>query len=134
MLLEFLKYVGNILEPKAGSRDITIVRRYKTPTGFTGEIYVDGKQHGVSCDSFLDGVELFRLPLNVGFESGKRVLRTDSYCLSNGDFTAKIPYNYCYVGSLEIDNNVRSLSDLLDKCMGFKYIRLTVLNRVWSEF
>src|ERR1017187_2988132 len=112
MLLELFKYLLLQFNSLSGSCDITIVRRYETPCGVNGEIYIDGRYFGVTCDSFINAVELFKHVLKIGFEDGHRVLRTDSCILTNGDFTAKVPYNVCLIGSSELHLNETALKDL----------------------
>lgn len=133
MLKELFKYFAYFIIPAASSRDITIVRRYKTATGWVGELYIDGKHVGMTCDNFIDGQELIRHALQVGYEGWKRVLRTDIYVISRGDFQALVPYNTCYVGSLDPKTNDGVLSELINKCNGYKYLRMTVLNRPLIE-
>jgi len=133
MLTELFKYLLGFFIQTADSCDVTVVRRYETPCGYNGEVYVNGKQLGVSCDAFLGAVEVFRHPLEIGYERGKRILRTDCLTITNGDFTAKVAPNYCLIGSLEPKENEAILSRLIDAVKGFKYIRLTVLNRLLVE-
>jgi hypothetical protein len=132
-LIELLKYFKGFFVSQADSCDITIVRRYETPTGFNGEIYINGRQMGMSCDAFIKAVELFKLPLTIGFENGNRVLRTSEYVITKGDFTARIEPNRCLIGSATPSENEASLGRLIDAVEGFKYIRLSVLNRLLIE-
>jgi hypothetical protein len=129
MLTELFKYLVCLFYPKSGSCDITIVRRDRSATGRIGEIYLDGKYVGMSCDAFGTDEELIKLPVSLGFKGGKRVLRTDLYLISRGDFTARIDYNKCMLGSQDPKENDSVLSNLISRLSKKEYIRLTVLNR-----
>ena len=139
MLLELAKYFIGFISDTHGTCDVTLVRRYNTPCGFVGEMYVDDgdgvpKYFGVTCDNFVDRQELIRHTLRIGFEQGRRVLRTDTYVITNGDFTAKVAYNTALVGSMQPTENREMLSRLIDKVKDKQYIRMTVLNRLLAEF
>lgn len=132
MIKEFIKYAISFIKPKKDSVDITIVRRYKTPSGYNGELYVNGKQIGMACDNVIGGIEV-RDALVIGYEGGQRVLRNSLYCVSNGDFTLRLDYNKILVGSLEKEENTLILSRLIDLVSGARLIRLIILNRLWVE-
>lgn len=132
MIREFIKYVLSFIKVKKDSVDIVIVRRYKTPVGYNGELYVNGKQIGMSCDNVIGGVEV-RDQVSIGFENNKRVLRNHFYVISNGDFTLRLDYNKILVGSLEKDENNLILARLIDQVQSAKLIRLIILNRLWVE-
>ncbi len=130
--VELFKYIRSFFG-KQGTCDITIVRRYPTPTGLIGELYVDGRQYAVTCDRFIGTTELFKHPLTVEFSQGRRVLSTGVYSITNGDFTAKVSVDDCLVGSMEPSENKATLGRLLDVVQNKEHIRLTVLNRLLIE-
>ncbi len=130
---ELVLYLLSFLHSKQGTCDITIVRRYNSGCGYNGEVYIDGRYYGVSCDRFLDGQEIFKHSLRIGYESGHRVLRTDTYVLTQGDFTARVDANVCLIGSAEQHLNETALRDLIDTIQNKQYLRLTVLNRLLQE-
>lgn len=132
MLLNFYKYVLGMFKHRPGAVDVTMVRRYDTPTGYVSELYVEGKQLGMACDGFAGAVEIYRQPLRVGFEHGHRVLLNEAYLITSGEFTSSVPFNTAYVGSVDPHTNVLILGQLIDAVEGYRTIRLTVLNRIWS--
>lgn len=126
---ELFNYIVGLIKPTAGSCEITVVRRDQSPTGHIGEVYVDGKYVGMSCDNFINEDELFKHPVSIGFDFDSRVLKTQDYVITKGDFTAHVPYNTALLGSQNPEENDTVLYTLIEAVKGFKHIRLTVLNR-----
>lgn len=133
-LIEFFKYMIGCISPKAGIADVTIVRRYKTECGYVGELYVNGRKLGMTCDSFIGGIEMYKQPLAIGYEGGRRVVATPCYTLCSGEFTSPVPCDVCYVGSETPEANQFVMPELLNAVASIKTIRLTVLNRVLVEY
>lgn len=133
MLIELYKYIRYVILPVSGSCDLTIVRKYPTPSGFNGEIYINGKGFGLSCDNLNSGVEVNRYPIVISFASGRRILKSDAYVIRDGEFTELLPAFEASVGSLNPKENKLILPQLIDALSGYKLIKLTVLNRLLVE-
>jgi hypothetical protein len=129
MLKELFKYFSHYIKPRAGTCEVTIVRRDISPTGRIGEVYVDGKYVAMSCDALMYDDEVIKYPLAINFDLHQRILCTELYTVSRGDFTAKVQTNFILIGSQDPTDNDLMLATLIDKVSGFRYIRLTVLNR-----
>jgi hypothetical protein len=121
LLKDILNYLSYLIQPKAGIADIVIVRRYPDATGsMIGEIYIDGKQIGNSCDKFINAIEFIKQPIYRRFNS----IGNNVYNIKQYDFISGAPQDVCYVDCI---------NDLMHKLEGIKEIRLTVLNRLLIE-
>lgn len=130
---ELFSFLINLFKSKSGVCNVTIVRRYGTPVGYNGELYVDGKQIGMTCDNLIGSNEVYRHPLRVSFSQGRWVLQSDAYSLDRGDFTKPLAIDSIVVGSDVPTENNQVLSRLITAVSKYDVIYLTILNRIVCE-
>jgi|SRR6185295_3931067 len=111
------------LRPVKEQAMVTVVRRYITANGFIGEIYIDGKQVGVSCDNLTQ----IRGPLAHNWPW--RSVGNPESLLKYGDFKLKTPLGQCYIAAIDGSD----IMDLVLQTIKKYDARLLVLARLWQE-
>lgn len=105
---------------------VTIVRRYSTANGWIGEIYIDGRQIGVSCDNLRSyNGQLRQLwPWNV--------IGNETTQIRYGQFVSRAPFGCCLINSIDGKDGKAVISQLMDAVRGHT-AKLIVLDRLWIE-
>lgn len=124
-----LRYLKHWLWPRKGFAQITIVRRYKTDNGWIGELYLNGNRIGMTLDN-ANQYESIRGNLFLRWPD---VLTNDCQEWITHEFTSYCFPDLIYVGDSVPETNDKVLPKLIDKLIGIKEIKLTILNRIWQE-
>lgn len=129
MIRKAMNTLLNWIKPVRESASVVIVRRYGTANGYIGELYINGRNIGVTCDNLaVTGVRSKPLTRTWPFKALTNGIDTIRY----GDFAVRAPLGVAFVGSTTQSETKQVINNLLDAVNG-KEVSLTILERLWAD-